>query len=174
MSNETRAEATTEPQRGRPTFHPDYGVATDHEGMLTWEWVTRRLADGFLYWQTTVNPDGKPLARPVWGVFVDGNLYVENGPNRTRRNLDRDPTISVHVANGDDVVIVEGTAETAFALPLDQATAIARAFGAKYGTKGYTPEPAQYQQADSGLFRIRPRVILAWSDFAKDPTRWRF
>ena len=161
-------------RRTRPGFHPDYAVPTDDAGMHTWEWVTKRLADGFLYWQATVNLNGTPLSRPVWGVFVDGGLFVENGPNRTRRNINRDPTISVHVEHGDDVVIVEGTAETAFAMPREKAEAVATAFTAKYGAKDYRPEPEQYQAAESGLFWIRPRVVLAWSNFAKDPTRWTF
>ncbi len=142
--------------------------------MLTWSWAAQRLAEALLYWAATVNPNGRPHARPVWGVFVEGEIFLENGPSRTRRNLDRNPAVAVHVDRDDDVVIVEGDAEPAFALPREQAEQIARAFGAKYGDKGYRPDPEQYQQTDSGLYRIRPRVAFAWSNFARDPTRWTF
>lgn len=174
MSSERPSGVGVEPTRSRPRFHPGYGVATDEEGMLSWSWATQRLAEALLYWMATVNPDGRPHARPVWGVFVGGELFLENGPSKTRRNLEVSPAIAVHVERGDDVVIVEGDAEQAFALPLPQAEKVAEAFGAKYGEKGYRPGPEQYQQADSGLYRIRPRVAFAWSNFVKDPTRWTF
>lgn len=174
MSSEGTSEVVADPKRSRPRFHPGFGVPTDDEGMLTWTWATERLTEALAYWIATVNPDGRPHARPVWGVFVDGELFVENGPSRTRRNLERSPAISVHVERGDAVVIVEGVAQPAFALPGPRAEKIAAAFGEKYGEKGYRPEPDQYQQEDSGLFRVRPRVVFAWSNFLKDPTRWTF
>ncbi|MGH2458445.1 MAG: pyridoxamine 5'-phosphate oxidase family protein [Chloroflexota bacterium] len=174
MSGDVVSEARGEPKRSRPRFHAGYGVATDEAGMLTWSWAAQRLANALLYWAATVNPNGRPHARPIWGVFVEGELCLENGPSRTRRNLDLNPAIAVHVENGDDVVIVEGDAEPAFALPREAAERIAGAFGAKYGDKGYHPDPEQYQQTDSGLYRIQPRVAFAWSNFAQDPTRWVF
>lgn len=175
MSDTGHPAVPTEPQRSRPSIHPSYGIPTDESGMLPWSWVTERLANEPLVWMSTTRPDGRPHVKPVWGVYVDEILYIETGPiSRGGRNLAKNPAIAVHVQRGEDVVIVEGDAEPAFALPRARAVQIAAAFDLKYGKSGYHPTPEQYERDGSGLYRVRPRVIFAWSDFLKDPTRWTF
>lgn len=175
MTDSTEHGQSNEPQRSRPSIHPSYGIPTDESGMLTWSWVTERLANEPLVWMSTTRPDGRPHVKPVWGVYVDETLYIETGPvSRGGRNLAENSAIAVHVQRGEDVVIVEGDAEPAFALLRDRAVPIAAAFGQKYGKSGYHPTPEQYERDRSGLYRVRPRVVFAWSDFLKDPTRWTF
>jgi hypothetical protein len=47
---------------------------------------------------------------------------------------------------------------------------LARAYAGKYAELGYSPEPTQWD--DGGLFEIVPRVILAWTKFSEDPTKF--
>ncbi len=153
-------------RRTRPTTEASYGVPDDEEGLLPWSFVTERLADDRAYWLSTTRPDGRPHARPTWGVWVDETLYCGGG-ERTRwvRNLAADPRLTVHRESGEEVVIVEGRAER-----IDEATAdadlIARvddAYEAKYGTRHGTP-----------FFAVRPETVLAWHDFPTDATKWTF
>ncbi|HEX5415622.1 MAG TPA: pyridoxamine 5'-phosphate oxidase family protein [Chloroflexota bacterium] len=175
MSDINQSSDATEPRRSRPSIHPSYGIPNDESGLLPWSWVTERLENEPLIWMSTTRPNGRPHVKPVWGVYVDDTLYIETGPvSRGGRNLASNPAIAVHVQRGEDVVIVEGEAEPAFALPPDSAARIAAAVDRKYGKSGYHPTPEQYERDGSGLYRIRPRAVFAWSDFLKDPTRWVF
>jgi nitroimidazol reductase NimA-like FMN-containing flavoprotein (pyridoxamine 5'-phosphate oxidase superfamily) len=162
MSQRTQQTATVEPTTDRPSI-PGYGVPADAAGVLPWSHAEDRLRQAKNYWVATAGPDGRPHAVPVWAVWLDGALYFGAGP-RSARNLEANPRVSIHLENGDDVVIIEGLAE-AFA---DRDGAlfprVADAFAAKYD---YRPEePSGYV--------LRPRVAYAWSSFPADATRWRF
>jgi nitroimidazol reductase NimA-like FMN-containing flavoprotein (pyridoxamine 5'-phosphate oxidase superfamily) len=167
-------EPGLQPRRSRPSI-PGYGLPTDEEGMLSWDWAIEQIAQSQLYWMSTTRPDGRPHAKPVWGVVMDGTIYLETGPDsRGGRNLAANPAIVVHFENGDAAFIVEGTAEKAFALPRKDAERMAQVYGAKYGAKGYQPTPEQYMAPESGLYRIRPRVAFGFVNFVTDATRWTF
>jgi len=175
MSDAYQFDGHLPTRRSRPEIHPSYGVPTDESGLLSWDWVVERLANEPLVWMSTTRPDGRPHVKPVWGVYVDDTLFIETGPvSRGGRNLAANPAIAVHLQRGNDVVIVEGRAVPAFALAHEEATRIAEAFARKYGSQGYHPTPEQYEREGSGLYRIQPTTVLAWSDFLKDPTRWQF
>jgi hypothetical protein len=47
---------------------------------------------------------------------------------------------------------------------------VAQAYGRKYADLGYAPVPTQWD--DGGLFEIAPRVIIAWTRFSEDPTKF--
>ncbi|CQR49799.1 MULTISPECIES: pyridoxamine 5'-phosphate oxidase family protein [Haloferax] len=152
--------------RDRPETEASYGIPDSKGGLLEWRVVEAAFADGEVFWVATTRPDGRPHARPVWGVWVDGAFHCGGG-ERTRwvRNLARDPRLAVHTESGTDVVILEGVAERLDAETADEAT-LARvddAYEAKYGIRHGTP-----------VFRIRPERVLAWSGFPADATRWRF
>ena len=61
------------------------------------------------YWLGTTDPNGDPHAAPVWGVVVEGRLYLYS-ERRTKkaRNVSERPEVVVHLESGDDVVIVHG------------------------------------------------------------------
>lgn len=67
--------------------------------------------------------------------------------------------------DGDDVVIIEGTAVKFTQESIDPSLLerIDDAYEEKYGMRHGTP-----------LWRLRPRVAFAWTDFLKDATRWLF
>ncbi|MFC4449849.1 pyridoxamine 5'-phosphate oxidase family protein [Halorussus aquaticus] len=152
--------------RDRPETEASYGIPDDAEGTLSWEFVTSRMADDRTYWLSTTRPDGRPHARPVWGVWVDGRFHCGGG-ERTRwvRNLKANPAVAVHREDGEEVVVVEGTAEridpdTAEA---DRVERIDAAYEEKYDIRHGTP-----------FFAVRPDTVLAWSDYPDDATRWTF
>ncbi|WP_135363735.1 pyridoxamine 5'-phosphate oxidase family protein [Halosimplex halophilum] len=154
------------PRQSRPETMDEYGIPESGDGMLPWEFVADSMSADRFYWVTTIRPDGKPHARPTWGVWVDGTFYCGGG-ERTRwvRNLSTNPAITVHREDAEEVVILEGTAErideeTADTALLDR---LDGAYEEKYDTPHGTP-----------FFAVRPDKVFAWSDYPADATRWEF
>jgi nitroimidazol reductase NimA-like FMN-containing flavoprotein (pyridoxamine 5'-phosphate oxidase superfamily) len=161
-----RMATTTEPRRSRPRIPAVYGVPKSAKGMLPWSHVTGRLAAARNYWVCTTRSDGRPHAVPVWGVFVAGRVYHGGGEDtRHCRNLDANPALTIHLESGDDVVIIEGTAEklTEQTADPDVLRRIDDAYEAKYGMRHGTP-----------VWGLRPRRVLAWSNGLATATRWEF
>jgi len=159
-------ESTDDAVRDRPETEESYGIPADRDGLLEWSFVVERLRDERFFWVSTTSPDGRPHARPVWGVWVDGRFHCGGG-ERTRwvRNLDENPAITVHTEDAEAVVILEGgaeklTEETAEDERLDRIDA---AYESKYGVEHGTL-----------VFAVHPERVLAWSDYPTDATRWRF
>lgn len=153
-------------RRSRPQTERSYGIPEDEDGLLPWAFVAEGMADDRNYWISTTLPDGRPHARPVWGVWVDGAFHCGGG-ERTRwaRNLAGGSGIVVHRESGDEVVIIEGTAER-----LDEESAdpdrlerLDSVYEGKYGVGHGTP-----------FFQVHPKTVLAWSDYPTDATRWTF
>jgi nitroimidazol reductase NimA-like FMN-containing flavoprotein (pyridoxamine 5'-phosphate oxidase superfamily) len=148
-----------------------YGVPENNKGLLPWSHIQERMSQARNYWISTTRPDSRPHATPVWGCWLDDVLYIEGGPDTRRgRNLAANPAVAVHLESGDEVVILEGEAQT---IPHPDATLVPRlveGFSRKYA--GYKPNPEMWEGA--GLYAIRPRVVIAWTQFPKDATRWKF
>jgi nitroimidazol reductase NimA-like FMN-containing flavoprotein (pyridoxamine 5'-phosphate oxidase superfamily) len=161
-------DAPPDARRTRPTTENSYGVPDDddEDDLLPWSHVTERLATDRTFWLSTTRPDGRPHARPAWGVWVGGTLYCGGG-ERTRwvRNLAADPRLTVHTESGEDVVILEGTAERidAETAGASLARTVDDAYEVKYGIRHGTP-----------FFAVRPETVLAWRDFPTDATKWAF
>jgi hypothetical protein len=137
--------------------------------MVDWEFVTGRLIAARTYWLASVGSDGHPHAAPIWGVFVDDDLYLETSPATYKaRNIARRPHVSVHVELGDEAVIVEGTASD-FRPDLLLGKSLAAAFAAKY--EGYKPAANSWDQGS--LYLVTPQTVFAWRDMPT-ATRWRF
>jgi nitroimidazol reductase NimA-like FMN-containing flavoprotein (pyridoxamine 5'-phosphate oxidase superfamily) len=161
-----------EPQRERPDSPPEsYGVPRSGGEFVAWVHVVRRLTDAEGYWLATVTPSGRPHVVPIWGVMVDGELYLETGAPETvkNRNLERNRNIAVHLDGVTDTIIVRGTAEPTRPDHGTLGAALAAAFRAKY--PGYEPEPNGWD--DGGLYRVAPSSVLAWGDMPT-ATRWRW
>jgi hypothetical protein len=160
--------------RDRARMPEGYGVPKSDAGLLPWSWAQERLEQALLYWVMTVRPDGRPHATPIWGAWVEDRFYFEGGPDTRRgRNLAANPAVGVHIERGDDVVIIEGMAEEITRPDPALAARLVAAFGAKYEPKyNYRPDPALWD--GGGLYVVRPRVVLAWGEFPRTVTRWRF
>ncbi len=153
----------------RPTFPPGYvdrPIAT-----VGWDWVERQLTDAVHYWLCSVRPDGRPHAVPKWAVYLDGKIYFDgSGQTRHARNLAHNPSVVLHLESGERAVIVEGSGRAIDRPPTELALRLAHAYTGKYADLGYSPEPTQWDEG--GLFEIVPRVVLAWTKFSEDPTKF--
>jgi PPOX class probable F420-dependent enzyme len=78
--------------------------------------VEQRLRTDWWIWLITVRPDGRPHAVTV-GFFWDGQTFlIFSQPNKQKlRNVRHNPHVTLALDGtgkmGDDVVVVEGTAE---------------------------------------------------------------
>jgi nitroimidazol reductase NimA-like FMN-containing flavoprotein (pyridoxamine 5'-phosphate oxidase superfamily) len=72
------------------------------------EVITRLGAERTL-WLVTIGADGAPHTVPVWStVAADSLVIFSYRPSAKARNLFRDPRVTVHSENGEDVLIVHG------------------------------------------------------------------
>jgi Pyridoxamine 5'-phosphate oxidase len=157
-----------EPVASRPQFPKGYGIKKARAGLLRWAFVDERMSTARNYWIVTSRPDSRPHAVPVWGVWLERNLYFSTDRNsRKSRNLRQNPAIVVHLESGDDVVILEGAAS--LAENGQDLAAIDEAYLAKYGMRvvGFMPT--------SVIYAVTPSVAFAWreKDFDVSATRWR-
>jgi pyridoxamine 5'-phosphate oxidase-like protein len=144
--------------------------------MLPWEWAAERLTRARHYWIATTRADGRPHARPVWGVWVDDAFAFSTG-SLAAGNLARSAEICVNVENdAGEAVIVEGTAAA-----VGDAGRLQRILDA------YNPKYHSALAADSlpgPFYAVAPRVVFGWvSDpsatdsgaaFHGTATRWAF
>jgi hypothetical protein len=159
----------TEPVADRPEMPDGYlGGAP-----LPWRWAVDQLLDARNYWVTTINANGRPHVRPVWGIWHDDTFQFSTGA-RHAENIARDPRVTVNLDSGDDCVIVEGTGEAT----TDPATRLT--FVDEYQEKYEYPITLEFVDT---LYVVRPSVVLGWlaydiapgaTLFAATATRWRF
>ena len=163
---------TTQPTVDRPRIPREYGVASGTKGMLSWETVEAQLSAAKLFWVATASSNGRPRVRPVDGTWFEGSIYVGGSPETAWvRDLLANPSVNVHLDSIDGIVIVDGVAASGGGgISGDKAERLADLLGERfpYG------RPKAEDFAARGSIEIRPRVIVAWRDFAKDPTRFRF
>ncbi len=154
-----------EPRPDRPFIkETGYGIPASLEGALPWRHVDERMGQARNYWVGTVGPDGRPHAVPVWGVWVENILYFGGGPQtRWSRNLAANPEVAVHLESGEDVVILEGRVGRIEDPQHPLLAKIDDAYEMKYGLRHGPP-----------VWVLQPRVVLAWSQFPANATRWRF
>jgi hypothetical protein len=168
----TKTAPTEYPIIDRPVIPREYGVPKSKKGLLPWSHVVERMTPPKAYWVATVDPQGRPHATPVDGVWVDDALYF-GGSLQTKwtRNLAANPNACIHIGLDYDVVIMHGVAEAM--RPVDRALAerIASAVNEKYG---YGVPAEHYTHPQPGAHRFKPRVVMAWSKALADATRWRF
>jgi general stress protein 26 len=158
----------------RAAFPPEYGArGGESDEPLVWDEVEQQLRDAPNYWIATVSAGGQPHSRPIDGVWVDGALCFGGSPEtRWVRNLHANAVASVHLPSGDDVIILDGTAEYVTDPDHPLAAASAAASKAKYPQyyPGDDPPPPR------PFWTLRPRVVYAWTltGFPNRATRWTF
>jgi hypothetical protein len=140
---------------------------------LSWSEVAARLATARSYWLCTTTRSGAPHAAPVWGVVLDGTLYLYTERRTVKaRNLAADPRLVVHLESAQDVLIVRGTAED-IGTP-SQVPDVVAALSAKYPSgedRLYLPAA---DPAFDVVYAIRPRSARMWHlpDFEGSQRRW--
>lgn len=164
------------PQRDRPVMPEGYGVPESDDGLLPWGEVEARLVDSAQYWMATTRPDGRSHVVPRWGGWLDGGLYYDGAPTtRHVRNLVANPSCTLHLEDGWQAVVVEGTSAPADPPGAELGGRIAAELTRKYGDRGYAPEADAWEgEMAGGLVRFTPAKAMAWFDFPGDVTRFRF
>jgi PPOX class probable F420-dependent enzyme len=135
---------------------------------VTTEWgrhAERRLRSDIIAWLTTVGSDGRPYTVPVWFLWEGKSVLIFSQPQKQKiRNLRKNARVTLaldDMKRGNDVVIVEGTAEL---LADPDMSVILPAYVEKYGSiiqsMGWTPESmaADYSQG----IRVTPTRFRSW------------
>ena len=85
---------------------------------VTTKWgkhAEQRLQSNRIAWLTTVGGDGRPYTVPVGFVWEGQTLLIFSQPKKQKlRNIRKNPRVTLaldETERGQDVVIVEGTAE---------------------------------------------------------------
>ena len=170
---ESIGQDLAEPRASRPHM-PGYGIKGPDEGtgLLPWSWAADRLEASRNYWVTTLWPDGRPHAMPVWGVWDGEAVWFSSGVrSRKARNLAADPRCVVTTEDAAEPVVVEGSA--AIVVDADAIVRFADLMNAKYQA-GMTVEFLDPRV--NATIRVRPcwAFGIAHDDFTGSPTRWVF
>lgn len=170
MTEPKRNTKSGTPKVGRPQIPAVYGLPKHNKGLLPWSHVSERMAQARVYWITTVDPDSRPHATPVDGLWLEDRLYF-GGSRETRRNrnLAGNPAVCLHLESGSDVVILHGEVEELNGEDGELSQRLADASNAKYG---YGSKAEDYLAG--GTFVFTPRRVIAWKTLFKDATRWEF
>ncbi|MFF0790854.1 PPOX class F420-dependent oxidoreductase [Streptomyces spiralis] len=109
----------------------------------------------------TVQPDGSPQLSPVW-VKRDGEdlLISTTVDRRKKKNLDRDPRVSIVVVDPEspyEYAEIRGTAE----LTTEGGQELIDELSLKYTGKKYAEfNPASSQDAERVVVRVTPRKVV--------------
>jgi PPOX class probable F420-dependent enzyme len=110
-------------------------------------------------WIATTRPDGRPHAVPVWYLWDGEHVYfAANGKSQKDRNLAQQPAIVVHAGDGDDAIVLEGTAE--LVTSSEERSRVNLAYMEKYvdphsGAKANIPD-------GDVLYRVTVERIMCW------------
>jgi nitroimidazol reductase NimA-like FMN-containing flavoprotein (pyridoxamine 5'-phosphate oxidase superfamily) len=159
--------SASQPKASRP-FAPGYGLSENNEGLIPWTWVNKQMNACRTFWLSTIHAsDPRPHVMPIWGVWVDDAFCFSTGrKSRKGRNLAANAACTVTNDNGEEAVIVEGSAEEV----KDDAALerIATAY-----KKKYKMDPRSMKEP---IFAVRPHTVFAFIEktFPKSATRWKF
>ena len=160
-----RALKKAKPRAGRP-FAPGYGLAEDKRGLLPWTWVAKQMAACRTFWVATIHPANRPHVMPVWGVWVNDAFYFSTGrKSRKGQNLAANPACTITNDDGEQAVIVEGSAvEVKEASELEQVAAAYK--------KKYKMDPRSMGEP---IYAVRPKTVFGFIEktFPKSATRWK-
>jgi hypothetical protein len=108
------------------------GDSTTPTDPMDWAELAERFAAAHSIWITTVDAEGRPSARPVLSVWLDGALHFTSNPTaRKARNLSATGVCTASVTTDEMDLVIEGIAE-----PVTDDAQLARigeAYGEKYG-----------------------------------------
>lgn len=156
---------TSGPEGERLVIPTEYGVPSQ---TLGWAQVRARLEEALRYWLATTRVDGRPHVVPIDGLWMDDALWFGGSPTTVwRSTLAADGRACVHLPDPDAAVIVEGTCEVV----VPDAPCVDRLVGGSAQKYGYSVPASVYA---GGVWRLRPRKVMAWSSMPADATRFRF
>jgi nitroimidazol reductase NimA-like FMN-containing flavoprotein (pyridoxamine 5'-phosphate oxidase superfamily) len=137
-------------------------------GHIPWSNVDGRLRSMREIWVATACPTGRPDATPVW-FWWDGEAvyFTCAAVARKARNIAHEPEVVLLNGDGADPIIIKGHAERVD--DRDELGRVDAAYAEKY-VAPTTGEQATIFVADDHVYRVRPRLVSAWS-YATASTR---
>ncbi len=165
-ARKTAAPKTKGPKSDRPHM-PGYGISESRKGILPWSWAKERLEQNRNYWISTIRPDGRPHAMPVWGVWHKDQLFFSTAITSTKScNLQANPNCTATIESATEAVIVEGVAKVVSGKAI--LAPVWKAYKQKY----------DWSIDGEKLFAITPTTVFAFIETAEQfgtaATRWRF
>jgi PPOX class probable F420-dependent enzyme len=153
---------------------PGYGVlpAGKGSGLIPWAEAERRLIGAHDFWCATVTPGGAPHVMPVWGVWLEDQVWFSSSlRSRKARNLAADPRCTLTTDDAQNPVVVEGTARQVVDRP-----ALERFVAAMNGKYDGEMTLEFLDPTVNGSYAVRPvrAFALTHDDFIGSPTRWTF
>jgi len=143
------------PRRVRPKFPEKWHVPNDPKMWITWAHANNKLTREKVYWISTVGRRGRPHAAPVWGIWKTKRFYFETAPNSVKsRNLSNNPNLVVHVQDGNDTVILEGSAQRE--KRVESLNRLRKDYVRKYE---YTPDWSN--EVEQIIFKVEPKIVHA-------------
>ena len=137
-------------------------------GHIPWSNVERRLHSLREIWVATASPLGRPDATPVWFWWDGESIYFTCAAvARKARNIAQTPDVVLMNGDGADPIILKGTAERV--TDRLELARIDRGCAEKY-VAPTTGERATVFVSDDHVYRVRPRLVSAWS-YATAATR---
>jgi len=137
-------------------------------GHIPWGNVDRRLQSMREIWIATASPTGRPDAVPVWFWWDGEAAYFTCKADTTKpRNIAHEPNVVLHNGDGTDPIILKGRAERV--TDASELERVDRAYRDKY-VDPQSGEAATIFVADDHVYRVRPRLVSAWS-YATAATR---
>ena len=124
---------------------------------IPWSDVEARLVETEEYWLVSVQGDGKPTPRPVWGVWLDKRLLLSVGSTSHWRGIRSHPEVAVHLGDALSVVILEGRAHKATSN--DVFHRYVEIYNEKYSWNFEATNP----MVTDGTIEVVPSTILAWN-----------
>jgi PPOX class probable F420-dependent enzyme len=128
----------------------------------------RKLAGDHIAWLTTIRPDGRPHSVPVWFLWHDGQVltFSEPGTQKTRNlRAHGDALLALETgAGGDEVVILDGSAEISGEPAAAWLDRIGEAYQTKYadGLRALGLTLEQMAVRYSEVIVLSPRKLTAW------------
>ena len=130
-------------------------------GHIPWTKVEAWLGGARSIWLATTRSDGRPHAVPVWFWWDGTRLYFNAAPgSRKLANLRNQPSAVAHLGDGDDTLIIEGSADEV--TDTDEIARIDAAYRTKYvdphsgATAGFPESPT------TTPFRLNAERIMIW------------
>ena len=124
--------------------------------------LIRRFAENQCSWISTVRPDGRPHATPIWHVWRAGQAFIVTRTDAVKTtNIRHNPNVVITHTDARFPVIIEGRAS--FAPEAEEA--LRPLFLAKYDWDISTD--ADYDT----IIAITPQKIIAWAEEAGQ--RWQ-
>jgi hypothetical protein len=80
--------------------------------------------------------------------------------------------MAIHLENGTEAVMLEGTSELAGKPSLELGKKLSQAYRKKYKEVGYAPGPHSWDEG--GLYVFTPQQCIAWTKFNENPTKFIF